>query len=364
MSKRSFIDSFEVGTPCSEDWEKMHGNDRVRFCDHCAKDVKNLSAITRKEAVRLVRLSGGGICIRYIKDPTTNRPIFAGQLLQITRRAPSVAAGVMSASIALSTAAYAQGGSQIDPPVIRTTVEKTEKVSDEPVVETTISPGKIETLPKYEAMGAIAFSTVLKFDNPLTQAVQNEDIDEVRDLIAHGANVNGKEGNKTTPLFVAVENGNVEIARLLLDFGAKVNARDADKQTPLMRIDEDATVELIDLLTANGAKIDLTDKEGNTALILAAGNIKPDVLQKLIDAGADVNAANKQGQTALMNAADVNGLENVRSLLIAGAKVNVKNKEGDTAWDLATDDEVEALLVSFGAEVPIDDAETESTTDN
>src|SRR5436190_304456 len=111
MSKKSFIDSVEVKSPCTEDWEKMHGNDRVRFCDHCAKDVKNLSAVTRKEAMRLVRASGGNLCIRYMQDPVTKRPLFAEQLLQITRRTPSLAAGVMTASMSLSTLTYAQSES-------------------------------------------------------------------------------------------------------------------------------------------------------------------------------------------------------------------------------------------------------------
>src|SRR4051812_38970113 len=86
----------------------MEGNDRVRFCSHCAKHVNNLSEMTRKEATRFVRASGGDICIRYIVDPRTKRPIFAQQLLQITRRAPAIGAGVLTASIAVSTAAYAQ----------------------------------------------------------------------------------------------------------------------------------------------------------------------------------------------------------------------------------------------------------------
>jgi hypothetical protein len=64
MSKKSIIDSVRVGEPCSEQWEKMRGNDRVRFCSHCTRDVTNLSAINRKEASRLVLASGGNICIR------------------------------------------------------------------------------------------------------------------------------------------------------------------------------------------------------------------------------------------------------------------------------------------------------------
>ena len=105
MSKKSFIDSVKVGKPCPEEWEKMNGNDRMRFCSHCAKNVKNLSALTRKGAARMVLASDGNICIRYVKDPLTERPIFAGQLHQITRRSPAFAAGIVSASLALSTIA-------------------------------------------------------------------------------------------------------------------------------------------------------------------------------------------------------------------------------------------------------------------
>ncbi|MEP6788228.1 MAG: ankyrin repeat domain-containing protein [Acidobacteriota bacterium] len=311
--------------------------------------------MTRKEAMRFVRASGGGICIRYVKDPVTNRPLFADHLFQVTRRAPGLAAGVMTASIALSTAAYAQEGQRpASPPTVVT------KASLEPIpkreetkVDGEITQRQIETLPtekRYAMMGDMV-TVVREIKNPLMRAVQNEDIDEVKDLIAHGSDVNGKEDDKTTPLFAAVETGDIEIVRTLLDFGAKINARDKQKQTPLMRLDDDAKPELLELLLRAGAKIDLTDKEGNTALILVAGSVTPEVLKALIDAGADVNLANNEGQTALMNAANRDNLESVRHLLLAGAKVNVKNKEGDTAWDLASEEAVEDLLVSFGADV-------------
>lgn len=345
----------KVASPCSKDWEKMHGNDRVRFCDHCAKDVRNLSAVTRKEAVRLVRASGGGLCVRYVKDPRTGRPLFADHLISITRRSPGIAAGVMSASLALSTAAFAQNGS-LPPTQETTTVTQPSGADTEnSTPETSITQRSLEVLPQgiqFQTMGAVAFTTEFRYENQLTIAVQNDDIDEVRELIAKGANVNGKEKSKITPLFIAVENGSYEIAKVLLEFGAKVNARDGEKQTPLMRLDDDATIELVELLLTYGANVDLEDKAGNTALILSSETAGSDVIKRLIDARSDVNAANKAGQTALMNAADGEMLENVRLLLLGGAKVNLRNKEGDSAWDLTGNDEIEDLLVSFGAEVP------------
>lgn len=143
MSKKSFIDSVKVGSPCSEDWDKMHGSDRVRFCVHCAKDVKNLSAVTRKEASRLVRSSDGNICIRYIKNPATQRPMFAEQLFQITRRTPGLAAGLMTASLTLSTMSYGQSETPVPTPFPTTPVvtsQENDADENQPVVDDTAKP--------------------------------------------------------------------------------------------------------------------------------------------------------------------------------------------------------------------------------
>src|SRR5438093_1429132 len=108
MSKKSVLDAMRVSSPCNENWDEMTGNDRVRFCSHCAKDVNDISTMTPKEAVRLVRSSGGQICIRYKFDPVTKVPIFAKPLHHIGRRLPAMASGAMAASIAFSSAAMSQ----------------------------------------------------------------------------------------------------------------------------------------------------------------------------------------------------------------------------------------------------------------
>lgn len=413
----------------------MHGNDRVRFCDHCAKNVTDLSQITRKRAKRIVRKSNGHLCVRYVKHPVTNTPVYADDFVQIQRRTPSFAAGVMSASLLLSTAGYAQGqvtpvpspsvqqnqqpgedngvpktdprrskvlsslrGTVTDPNdavvsgaevtitnesdnasrVIQTDetgtyrfdgleggkyiVQITSPGFRRFIANTTLVDGNEKELKSILDVGAVTGGVVVvavEFDNPLMSAVSEDDLEAVRDLIAKGERVNyrDKENENTTPLFLAVENGNVEMARMLLEFGAKVNARDSAKQTPLMRLDGDATAELVELLLHYGAKIDLKDKNGNTALIIAAEDAKPEVIKALLGAKPDVNAANDEGQTALMNAANDDSLEKVEMLLLAGADVNTKNKEGDTAWDLTSEDEIEDLLVSFGATVEEEEEE-------
>src|SRR5690349_9327885 len=101
MKKSGFIDSVRVKEPCSENWDEMTGNDKVRFCSHCSKSVNNISEMTPRKVAKLVMRSNGNLCIRYRVDPVTNGPIFSPQLVKIAGRA-GLAAGVLGASITLA----------------------------------------------------------------------------------------------------------------------------------------------------------------------------------------------------------------------------------------------------------------------
>ncbi|HEY9403947.1 MAG TPA: hypothetical protein VIQ24_14895 [Pyrinomonadaceae bacterium] len=54
-----------VAAPCRADWERMRGNERVRFCDQCSMNVYNLSNMTKKEAEALILNTEGRLCVRY-----------------------------------------------------------------------------------------------------------------------------------------------------------------------------------------------------------------------------------------------------------------------------------------------------------
>jgi hypothetical protein len=45
----------------------MEGTDRVRFCQSCAKNVYNLSAMSQSEAEQLITDKEGELCIRYFR---------------------------------------------------------------------------------------------------------------------------------------------------------------------------------------------------------------------------------------------------------------------------------------------------------
>jgi hypothetical protein len=68
MSKfTSPLEGVRVAAPCKADWEKMVGDERVRYCGQCSLHVYNLSGMTKREAEGLVANSEGRLCVRYYR---------------------------------------------------------------------------------------------------------------------------------------------------------------------------------------------------------------------------------------------------------------------------------------------------------
>lgn len=66
MSRRtSILNRVRVASPCPASWERMEGDDRVRFCALCRLNVYNLSGMSRQEAEDLIRQNQGRLCVRY-----------------------------------------------------------------------------------------------------------------------------------------------------------------------------------------------------------------------------------------------------------------------------------------------------------
>jgi hypothetical protein len=67
-----------IASPCNADWRTMTPADGGRFCGECKKVVRNLSAMSEKEArALLARPRNQELCIRYLHDKHGN-VFFAG----------------------------------------------------------------------------------------------------------------------------------------------------------------------------------------------------------------------------------------------------------------------------------------------
>ena len=149
-----------------------------------------------------------------------------------------------------------------------------------------------------EAVGAKINSKDADGDTLLHYAV-GRDIKLVEILVKHGAKVGLKNIWGETPLHVAAERGDIQIMKYLLNHKADIDARDNNDESPLrhalMGRDPEKAVSF---LLSSGANPDDPDSKGNTTLHCAAASGEDKVALKLIKAGADRSIRNADGLTA------------------------------------------------------------------
>lgn len=62
MSPQRSLENVRIARPCPASWQDMAGDERVRFCSLCGKNVYNLSAMTREAATQLIQEREGQLC--------------------------------------------------------------------------------------------------------------------------------------------------------------------------------------------------------------------------------------------------------------------------------------------------------------
>ena len=190
-----------------------------------------------------------------------------------------------------------------------------------------------------------------KLNAKLIYAVADGKIEQVRRLIAEGADVNAGDGPSGIPVVFftlgllpkGIIQDDVAMLKLLVSKGAKLDSLFGDtRQTLLMHASESGAIHCFEFLLMKGADINATDRMGDTALMKAASNSRAvKIMSLLLAKGADLNYAvgddgkfkttfGNFGHTALKNAAYASNLEAVNFLIKNGANVN-DNKGGVTA---------------------------------
>jgi ankyrin repeat protein len=146
----------------------------------------------------------------------------------------------------------------------------------------------------------------------------------VKQLVAHGANVNAKMTKKpnlnntranelgATPFFLASLTADAELLKALVALGADPTATNVEKSTPLMA-------------AAGLATRSPGEDAGTESEVLEA-------VQVLLDLGADVNAVDTNGETAMHGAAYKNLPRVVKFLAAKGARVDVWNQQDKFGW--------------------------------
>ena len=184
---------------------------------------------------------------------------------------------------------------------------------------------------------AVDFHTPPQSNRPAPKELDSSvaSLDLIKDLLAHGANVNAAlktaqpyrtkldRGDDTmlttgtTPLLRAAKAGDTEVVRLLLEKGADPKLATRAGINPAMAAAGLGTKEE-----------DTTGRHKTEAEIIAS-------IELCLKAGADVNAQDSRGQTALYGAAEKGYDKVVKYLAEHGAKLDMKDRQGKTALDAA-----------------------------
>jgi ankyrin repeat protein len=107
---------------------------------------------------------------------------------------------------------------------------------------------------------------------PLFLGSQQGNAAIVEALIKAGSDVKSGTPNGTTPLMVAAASGDVDTVKVLVDHGADVNAEDGVRsQTPLMYAAAANRTAVIALLAGRGAKLEATSKVSDLANLTREG---------------------------------------------------------------------------------------------
>lgn len=100
--------NLRLGFACQEKWDDMVGDDRVRDCGSCERQVFNLSEMTRAEAEALLATRGIKPCVRFYRRPdgtVMTRDCPTGEVRE--RRKLAVVAGSLGATLAVASPARA-----------------------------------------------------------------------------------------------------------------------------------------------------------------------------------------------------------------------------------------------------------------
>lgn len=394
MLKKSFLDSIQSPSPCCKNWDKMIGDERVRFCHCCEKSIYNLSAMKRKEAKKMLINSSGKLCIRYERRADGSIITADCKLYGITRTS-RLAAGVLSASLAISALTNAQNTQTENMPNKSVSAQSKERKNNTSknfsqfsltlfdLTGATISDFKVQVINQAtkkvftsvsDESGIARFNSLPHGRYGIVVEAQSgfskfSEFIELRQEVEPNVEITVPLPSVTigvfiydwseVPLFRAIAQDDDDAVIELINTGFNINIKDKNGQTALHVAVEHGNLEIVRFLLNKGAKVNVKDKSKRTSLAMIFTSFEDDVniineiFRLLVLNGADVDVRDSDGETLLMLACEDENVETVRFLLTAGANPNLKDDEedGETAYQKTDSVEIKQLLVQYGARV-------------
>ncbi|XP_052277566.1 serine/threonine-protein phosphatase 6 regulatory ankyrin repeat subunit A-like isoform X2 [Dreissena polymorpha] len=161
----------------------------------------------------------------------------------------------------------------------------------------------------------------------------------IDDLLAHGADINIRDGKQRTPVHLAVVASRLSVIEALATKGAEINARSSSGRSPLLEAVISDKLDIARALVDLGANIDIQDTQGTSVLQHTCFKRQPDLdfIQLLLSKKCDVNIRGFSGCTPLMFVSEFQRLDVAKLLIAHGANINQKDAKGMTPVYFCTD---------------------------
>lgn len=232
------------------------------------------------------------------------------------------------------------------------------------------SSGDTDEVKRLLARGADINTTNVDGLTALHQACIDENFDMVKFLVENRADVNQRDNEGWTPLHAAASCGYLNIAEYFLSHGASVAIVNCEGEVPSDLAEEPAMKDLLlEQAKKQGVDLDQSRREeeqcllqdarqwlnsgkiqdtrqarsGATALHVAAAKGYSEVLRLLIQAGYELDVQDHDGWTPLHAAAHWGVKEACSILAEALCDMDIRNKLGQTPFDVADEGVVEHL---------------------
>uniref|UniRef100_A0A8C3W7J3 Protein phosphatase 1 regulatory subunit n=1 Tax=Catagonus wagneri TaxID=51154 RepID=A0A8C3W7J3_9CETA len=232
------------------------------------------------------------------------------------------------------------------------------------------SSGDTDEVRRLLARGADVDTANVDGLTALHQACIDENLDMVKFLVENRANVNRQDNEGWTPLHAAASCGYLNIAEYFINHGASVSVVNSEGEVPSDLAEEPAMKDLLlEQVKKQGVDLEQSREEeeqrmlqdarqwlnsgktedvrqacsGATALHVAAAKGYSEVLRLLIQAGYELNVRDHDGWTPLHAAAHWGVKEACSILAEALCDMDVRNKLGQTPFDVADEGLVEHL---------------------
>lgn len=201
--------------------------------------------------------------------------------------------------------------------------------------------------------------------SPLYLSIAKGDVQVVKLLPEHKADIRGLEGSGFTPLHLCLQvGGSTELVEELLKAGADVNISNDNGITPLFRAVNDGSEEIFRLLLPANPDFTTTDPDRNTLIHAAVRGKNDNILSTLLEkvqvhqkldsdqSQVGVHTTNKAGETPLHVAAERGCVPLAKTLLMHGANIEARDNASVIPLVeamLRERDEMVEFLISQGA---------------